>query len=138
VAIATNISELVTHPRNLSVLFLNGDVRHATATKADAFVFLGSVLLQERSDLRKLQQNNEIKQTLTPNDSFVLFFVNWCDRLLHFRSTVYSINVLPLSANLRGGCCALIGPLTSPRFNPNLIQSGTGPSVALSAPNALS
>jgi len=137
VAIATNISELVTHPRNLSVLFLNGDVRHATATKADAFVFLGSVLLQERSDLRKLQQNNEIKQSFTPNDALVLFFVDWGNGFLHI-STAYSIKVLPLSANLRGGCCALIGPLTSPRFNPNLIQSGTGPSVALSAPNALS
>jgi len=137
VAIATNISELVTHRINSLALFLNGDVRHVTVTKADAFVFLGFVLLQERSNLRELQQNNEIKQSFTPNDTLILFFVDRGDGFLHI-DTAYSIKVLPLSANFRGGCCALIGPLTSPRFNPNLIQSGTGPSVALSAPNALS
>lgn len=87
----------------------------------------------QRRKLWELKQNDEVKQSFAPNDAFVLFFVNGGD-CFH----VQNIKVLPLSASFRGGCCALIGPLTNPRFKPNRIQSGIPPTDGLSLPNASS
>jgi len=115
---------------------VNGVVQDAILTSPDVETCTGTktnAVLNQCRQLRELKQNNEIKQSLAPNDAFVLFFVDG-GNCFH----VQNIKVLPLSASFLGGCWARTGPLTSPRFNPKRIQSGTFPTVALSEPNAVS